>query len=345
MGIYLIFKMETNKEYDVFGIGSALMDFLLEVEDDILIELDLRKGQFHLLPEEESKKLFDRIRKFEIKTAPGGSSANTLYGVAILGGKVVFCGKVGHDEHGSIYEKKMVDCGMRTNLAKSDTLTGNAITFITPDSQRTFAVCLGAAMELKNEDVFFDDIKKSKILHIEGYQLEDPNLKAVSLNAMKHAKENKTLISIDLGDPGIVERNKEEILSMIKDYADIVFANEDEAKALTGLEPEKALEEISKYADTAIVKIGSEGSFIKNESCLYKIPGYRTTAVDTTGAGDMFAAGVLYGIIKKYGLQIAGHIGSFFASKVVEIIGARLEYIDVQELDELIKNVDKDKDC
>ena len=326
-------------KYDIFGIGSALMDFLIEVEHNELLELNLNKGQFHLIDEDTSKRLLKKIEKYNVKTSPGGSSANTLYGAAILGNSVVFCGKVGKDSHGDIYEEKMLKNGVKPKLARSDKITGHAITFITPDSERTFAVHLGASLHLKKEDVFFEDLKNSKILHIEGYQLEDKALRDVSLHAMDFAKKHNIKISIDLGDPGIVSRNKKDIKDMIKKYADIVFANEEEAKALTGLKPLEALNEIAKLTNIAIVKVGKGGSYIKKEGTIHEIPGYKVKAIDTTGAGDMFAAGVLYGISKNHNLKVAGHIGSYFASKVVEQIGARLDKINKKEVEELIKKL------
>lgn len=328
-------------KYDVFGIGSALMDFLIEVENNELLELNLNKGQFHLIDEERSKSLLKKIEKYKVKTAPGGSSANTLYGASLLGSKVIFCGKVGKDPHGDIYEEKMSDGGVKPTLARSERITGHAITFITPDSERTFAVHLGAALNLKKEDIFFEDLKDSKILHIEGYQLEDKELREVSLHAIQFAKKNNIIISIDLGDPGIVSRNRSDIKEIVEKYADIVFANEDEAKALTNLEPLEALNEIAKVTDIAIVKIGKSGSYIKKQDMIYEIPVYPAKAVDTTGAGDMFAAGVLYGLSKDHNLKICGHIGSYFASKVVEKIGARLDNIDPEQISKLINDVNK----
>lgn len=323
-------------KYDVFGIGSALMDVLIEVDHDKLLELNLKKGNFHLIDEKSSKELLEKLKHHKCTTCPGGSSANTLYGVAILGGNVVFCGKVGEDERAKIYEEDMSKSGVKTKLARCEKITGNAITFITPEGERTFAVHLGASLHLKKEDVFFDDLKNSKILHIEGYQLEDKQLREVSLHAMEFAKNNDVRVSIDLGDPGIVSRNKEGLKIMIKKYADIVFANEGEVKALTGLNALDALNEIAEFTDIAIVKIGEEGSYIKQGDDIYKIPCYKTKAKDTTGAGDMFAAGVLFGIRRGYNLKTAGCIGSYFASKVVEQIGARLGYIDQKEIDKLI---------
>ena len=327
--------------FDIFGIGSALMDFLIEVDHNELLELDLKKGQFHLIDEHDSKELLKKIKKYRVKTSPGGSSANTLYGVGMLGGNVVFCGKVGKDKYGNIYEEKMVKSGVNPKLARSKKTTGHAITFITPDSERTFAVHLGAALRLKKSDIFFEDLKHSRILHIEGYQLEDKQLRDVSLHAMRFAKKHNKKISIDLGDPGIVARNKTDIKKMIKKYADIVFANEDEARALTSLGSLEALDKIARLTKIAIVKVGKHGSYIKQGNIIYNIPGYKAKATDTTGAGDMFAAGVLYGISRNYDLKICGHIGSYFAAKVVEQIGARLKQIDKKEIEKLTRKFHK----
>jgi len=325
--------------YDIFGIGSAIMDFLIQIEHNELVEFNLKKGQFHLIDEEHSKKLLKEIESHKVITAPGGSSANTVYGAAILGSNVVFCGKVGKDKHGDIYEQKMQGPTMKPILARSDKMTGHSITFITPDTERTFAVHLGAAMQLKKEDVFFEDLKQSKILHIEGYQLEDKQLREVSLHAMKFAKENGVKVSIDVGDPGIAKRNREDITQMIREYADIVFMNEDEAKSLTDLEPLEALNIISKLADITIVKVGKDGSYIKQGDTIHQIPSYSAKAIDTTGCGDMYAAGVLHGIAKGHSLKVSGHIGSFYASKVVEKIGARLDGIDQIELNKFVNDI------
>lgn len=315
------------------------MDFLIEIGDDELLKLNLKKGEFRLIDEKDLKKLWKKIEKCRVTTSPGGSCANTLYGVAMLGGKVVFCGKVGKDNYGDIYEGEMFKSGVKPRLARAEEITGQAITFITPDSERTFAVHLGAALHLKKDDIFFKDLKQSKILHIEGHQFADKGLRCILLEAMQFAKEHNIKISVDLGDPGVVARNKADMKRMIEEYADIVFANEDEARVLVGLEPQEALNEIAKLTEIAIVKIGKYGSYIKEDNTIYKIPGYKAEAVDTTGAGDMFAAGVLYGISCGYGLKICGHIGSYFAAKVVEKIGARLEHIKQKEIEKLITRV------
>lgn len=328
---------ENKKEFDVFGIGSALMDFLIEIDENELLEMDVKKGEMHLIDEEKSKMLLNKLKNYSVKTAPGGSSANTMAGIAILGGNAVFCGKVGKDKHGEIYEQKSKDYGVCTRIKKHDEkATGHAITLITPDSERTFATHLGAAMHLEKEDVFDDDIAKSRILHIEGYQLEAQKLRETALHAIQIAKKSNTLVSIDLADPALVKRNLDDLKKIVKEHADIVFANEEEAKAFAEVEGEKeALDIISKMCSIAIVKIGSKGSMIKHNDNVYVIPPFKVSAVDATGAGDMYAAGVLFGIAKGMPLNRAGKIGSWAASKVVSQVGARLSMCLKDEVKEI----------
>lgn len=323
-----------NKKYDVVGIGNALLDFIVEVEDGILAEMNLAKGQFTLIDKEKSKELLGKLEKHEVKTAPGGSSANTLAGVSVLGGNAVLIGKVGKDKHGDIYEQKTSDCGVNVKFSRHESeMTGHCITFITPDAERTFATHLGAALHLRKEDVFEEEIKASKILHTEGYQLEDPNLKEATVHAMKIAKENGVKISIDLSDPGLVGRNLEPIRKLVEDYADIVFVNEMEAEAFTGKKDEEALHAIYNMCEIAIVKLGEKGSLIKANNMIYKIPVYKTKIVNTNGAGDMYAAGILYGIANSLPIERAGKIGSYAASLVVGQTEARLnKKINVKDI-------------
>jgi len=322
------------KKYDVVGIGNALMDFIVEVDEGILAEMDLKKGQFRLIDEKESKEILKKLEKYEVKTAPGGSSANTLAGVSVLGGNAVILGKIGKDKHGDIYEQKTIDSGVNSKLSRHDkAITGHSITFITPDSERTFATHLGAALYFRKEDVFEEEIKQSKILHIEGYQLEDPGLKEATVHAIKVAKENNVKVSIDLSDPGLIGRNLEPIRQLVKAYADIVFVNEMEAEAFTGKKDEEALHEIYDMCEIAIVKLGEKGSIIKADGIIYRISAYKTKVVNTNGAGDMYAAGILYGISNGLPIEKAGKIGSYAASLVIGQAEARLnKKINIKEI-------------
>ncbi len=316
-------------KYDVFGIGNALMDFLIQVHPNELVDLDLNKGEVHFVDKSHSDKILDKLKHYDMKIAPGGSIANALYGVALIGGNVVFCGTVGKDEHGAIYEQKLTSPNLKAALRAVDThKTGHAITFITPDAERTFAVHLGASVEIEKEHVFFDDLKNSKIIHVEGYQLGQENVRDVCIHAMEFAKNNGIKVSIDVNDPAIIKNHDEIIKRVVKRYADIVFANKEEALLMFGNDLDESIGELSKISDIVVVKLGKEGSIVRNKEKIYNIKPHSRKAIDTTGAGDMYAAGFLYGISKGYTLDQCGNIASYLAAEVVTKVGARLDNID-----------------
>lgn len=322
------------KTNDVMGLGNALMDFLIEVEDNKLLDFDLKKGEMHLVEEDKAKGILQKIseEKLEVEFVPGGSSANTLKGVAFLGGSAILCGKVGKDVHGISYIEQMKEHGVDTRIGQHPTkLTGHAVTFITPDAQRTFSVHLGAALHLKKEEVIEEDISASKILHIEGYQLEGDTKETV-LSAMEMARKHNTLISLDLADPGVIRRNKKLMMRVVQDYVDILFVNEKEAVEFTGVEEEKAVLELGNYVKIAVVKIGERGSIVCSDGAIHYIEPFPASVVDTTGAGDTYAAGFLYGYCKEWPLEKCGKLGSLFASKVVEQKGVKIKYLDAEEL-------------
>lgn len=313
-----------KKKFDVVGIGSPLIDFTINIGDEVLEELDFKKGHMHLIDEKKSKEIFDKIKNYKIEKTPGGSSANTLAGLAMLGGKGALFGKVGNDANADYYISETERAGIKANLGRHDSMTGHAITLITSDSERTFATHLGAALHFRKQDVSEDEIKSGNILHIEGYLLELPEIREAVIYAMEIAKKNNAKISIDLADPGLISRVFNVIEKIVKDYADIVFVNEFEAKAFTGKEEEEALKIIQSMCEIAVVKLGGSGSLIQKDRVTYRIPAYKTDVVNTNGAGDMYAAGVLYGIAKNLPIDKAGKIGSYASSLVVSQVSTRL---------------------
>lgn len=326
--------MLNEKKYDVAGIGSPLLDFIISVNDSTLQEVDLVKGEMRLIDKKRSEEILEALKKHAIMTAPGGSSANTLAGVGALGGSAVFIGKIGRDDYGAIYEQKTGDDRVLSHLKKHDEeATGHAITFITPDGERTFATHLGAAVHFRKADILDEDIAQSKILHLEGYQLEDPELKEATVHAMKIAKEHGTKVSIDLSDPGLVGRNLEPIRNLVKEYVDIVFVNEAEAEAFTGKKGEDALHDIYELCDVAVVKLGEQGSLVKADGAVFKIAGHTVNVKNTNGAGDMYAGAFLYAITHDIGYEKAGQIASFASAQAVSIESARLP----QDLKEKVK--------
>jgi sugar/nucleoside kinase (ribokinase family) len=312
-------------KFDVSGIGSALLDFMVDVDDAFLQKLGLTKGGMQLIDENRSREIFSLIAGMNIQTAPGGSSANTVAGVATLGGKGAFIGRVADDEYGRVYIRKTEDSGVFSLISAGDGLTGHAITFITPDSERTFATHLGAALRLSHEDVDYSAIADSSILHLEGYLFEPENLREICYKAMDTARQNGVLISVDLADPGLIGRIGDVFTDLLNNYADIVFMNEEEAHAFTGSRDKAALEKIPARCGIVIVKLGEKGSIIRHSGGITEISSYKTDVVNTNGAGDMYAAGVLYGITSGRTIESAGKIGSCAASVVVASVGARAE--------------------
>lgn len=322
-----------KKTYDVVGIGSPLIDFTINVTDSILEELEMKKGQMHLIDAGKSRDIFEKLKEYKIEKTPGGSSANTLAGLSVFGGSGVFMGKVGNDENAEYYIEMTEKSGTKSMLKNHTGITGHAITFISPDFERTFATHLGAALFFRKEDVEAHVIKDSNILHIEGFLLELPEIRDAVIYAMNTARESGVKISIDLADPGLITRIPDVIDDVVRNHADIVFVNETEAKAFTGKEEEEALNTISGMCEIAVVKLGSFGSLIKTGNKMYRIPVSKTEVVNTNGAGDMYAAGLLYGISRKIPIERSGRIASFAASRVVSQVSTRLsEKIDIDNI-------------
>ncbi|MDD5253708.1 MAG: adenosine kinase [Candidatus Nanoarchaeia archaeon] len=328
-------------KYDVYGIGTALIDFQVKTKDEDLLRFNISKGIFKQMTKQEFEKIYGELKESKILMKAGGSCANTIYGFSLLGGKAALTGKIGDDKLGDYFEKE-IGVNVKNNLirCKGD-ITGNVILFSTPDKERSFAVYLGAGIKFKKEDLILNEIKESKILHVEGYQLEHKEFREAIIHAMDFAKKNNVLVSLDVSDAGVISRNKELMINVLKNYVDVVFANEDEAKALTGKEREEALDFLGKLCNIAVVKIGKEGCLIKNKNKIIRVPGYKVKLIDSAGAGDMYAAGFLYGLSKNYEMETCGRLGNYFAAKVVERIGARLDKIEKEEINRILftKNI------
>lgn len=308
---------------DVIGIGSALMDLTIRVDDETLERLSLKKGTMSLVDAERSRSILAMLAGHPIEKTPGGSAANTAAGVAALGGTAAFMGKVGGDEFGDFYRDESERMGVSMRLARHRSLTGHAITLITPDSERTFATHLGAAIYFAKDDVPENEIRAAGALHVEGYMLEGA-MKEATLHAMETARKSGVKVSIDLADPSLVGRNLDEFERIARDYADILYANEDEAAAFTGRSGEKALDMMASLCGIAVVKLGEKGSLIRSGTASFRVEPFKVPVVNTNGAGDMFAAGMLYGLARGLGLDMAGKVASYAASRVVSQVGARL---------------------
>jgi sugar/nucleoside kinase (ribokinase family) len=306
----------------IIGIGNALVDVLIRLDNDYFLEeYNLPKGSMQLVGYEFVNLMKVASRVVNPQLASGGSAANTIHGLAHLGIQTSYIGKIGNDEFGDIFSNDLKRNNINPVLLKGKQETGRAITFITPDSERTFATYLGASVELDAADLLPEYFEGYDLLHLEGYLIINHKLVEKSVEL---AKKKGLKISIDLASFNVVESNKDFLLKLIKDSVDIVFANEEEAKSLTGLEPEWALRAIARLCDITVVKFGARGSAVKRGNELFRASAVKTNAVDTTGAGDLYASGFLYGLTQGWQLDKCANLGSIVAGKVVETIGAKI---------------------
>lgn len=306
----------------ILGIGNALVDIMTSLEsDNLLSELNLPKGSMQIVNEETINNAMAKTKNLKQTLASGGSAANTINGLANLGSTTAFIGKVGNDDMGKFFLEDMIKAGITTTLLKGKSLTGRALALVSPDSERTFAVNLGAAIELAAEDICIDQFKGHAYFHIEGYLVQNH---ALIEKALVLAKQAGLTISLDLASYNVVEENIDFLKEMVKEYVDIVFANEEEAKAFTGMTPEDALVEIASIVKIAVVKLGPKGSMIKSGDYTCKVGVVKANSIDTTGAGDMYASGFLYGQAKGLSLEQSGEIGALLSGKVIETIGPKM---------------------
>jgi sugar/nucleoside kinase (ribokinase family) len=316
------FNGAPNSQKSILGIGNALIDVLINISDDsVLQKFGLAKGSMTLVDSALSAEIKKETKNLNRIIQTGGSAANTVHGVAKLGGQCGYIGKISNDEMGNFFVSDFTEHNIHPHFFFSETGTGHATALISMDSERTFGTYLGAALELTPGEMSAEIIGKYGILHIEGYLVQNH---ALIEEAMKIAKENGLLVSIDMASFNIVEQNLDFLHEIIRKYVDIVFANEEEALALTGKNPLEAVQAIAQMCSIAVVKLGAQGSVIQTGERVIRIDAISAQSIDTTGAGDIYAAGFLYALTQNLPLEVAGRIGSLLAGNVVEIMGAKL---------------------
>ncbi len=321
----------------VLGIGNALVDIMTRLDDEsFLKKFNLPKGSMQLVDRVEMTKIADASEGLKRKRTSGGSAANTVHGLARLGVETGFIGKVGNDETGDFFYNDLQKNNIKPLLLRSNTETGRALALVSPDSERTFATFLGAAVELSPSDLQEDMFSGFSYLHIEGYLVQNHELlKEIASTAKKHNMK----ISLDLASFNVVEDNIEFLRPFAENYIDILFANEEEATAFTGKDPLGALDEMAGLCEIAVVKVGKKGSFVKKGDEQYSIDPIRAKPVDTTGAGDAYAAGFIYGLANNFTLEICGKTGSLLAGKVIEGTGAKMDDEKWGEVKQLLKEI------
>lgn len=318
-----------DKRFDVFGMCNALFDIQAEVNDATLADLNLAKGTMLLLEEEQQRQIVPRIYTEIVNTEAGGSGANTMIGIALLGGTACYTSRIGDDEHGQMYRAGLAEKGVQPNLGVGAGHTGVALILVTPDAERTMCTYLGRSRDLCSEDVRLEDLRASRYLYVTGYLWDTENQKEAVLLAMREANRAGVRVALSLSDPFCVARHKDDFGRLLRDHVDVVFANKDEAMAMTDTsDPYAAAQTLSEWSDIVAITMDERGSLLRQGDQVFEIPVYPVEAVDTTGAGDMYAAGLLYGLTQGLSLDVSGRIASWAAAQVVAQLGPRLDHID-----------------
>jgi sugar/nucleoside kinase (ribokinase family) len=329
-----------QRRYDVSGLGNPLVDVLINVDDNFLKKNRLNKGIMHLIDKERKDQLIEQVQDRDKVVEVGGSCPNTIATLALLKTRVGLAGKIGQDYYGRVFEEKIREKGITSFLKSENCDTGICTIFITPDKERTMNTYLGACREFRKEDLSLDMVQNSLFLYFTGYMWDTKNQKEAVSYAIEIAKSSGVKIVFDIADPFAVERHKKDFQHITEHAADIVVANAQEAGLLYREQSDGTVSDAVKYlgelCELVVVTNGPDDTFISNNGTIFTVPSFESDVKDTTGAGDNFAAGFLYGLIKGYPIERCGRIASFIASKTIEKIGAQAP----QNINELVNSMD-----
>ncbi len=324
-------------EFDVIAIGNAIVDLLINTDDSFLLKNSLKKGTMTLIDQKKAEELFLE-NKNNLKVS-GGSAANTLAGLSQLGDSTVFIGRVKDDQLGNTFRSDICSTGaiFETPPTKSGPSTARCFIYITPDAERTMCTYLGSSVFLEAQDIDFSRLTKAKVLYLEGYLWDLDKAKSAFIAAAEKCKSNGIKVALSLSDSFCIERHRESFKDLIEEYVDIVFANEDEITSLyQSLDFNTAMNTIKEKCEVAVLTKGKKGSIIASKDEIHEINSYIFgEAVDTTGAGDLYASGFLHGYVNKKDLKTCGNIGAICAGHIVTQFGSRSK----KPLKNLVENV------
>lgn len=324
------------KNYHVYGIGNALVDMEFEVTSDFLKANKVEKGLMTLVEEERQKELLTSLDNKQHKRNCGGSAANTIIAATQLGGKTFYSCKVSNDETGNFYKSDLISKGVKTNLEENsyDGVTGKCMVFVTPDADRTMNTFLGTTATFSNEQINYGALAQSEWLYIEGYLVTGPTGLDAAIKSCTFARTNNIKTALTFSDPGIVGFFRDNFLKIFgNEKIDLVFCNESEAMSFTQTSNvEEAYVALKKYANTFAITTGPKGALVFDGENKIYIMAQKVDAIDTNGAGDIFAGSFLYAITHGLNYGQAGLLACNCASKLVTQFGARLETSQILEI-------------
>jgi sugar/nucleoside kinase (ribokinase family) len=328
--------------YDVYGLGNALLDVECEVQPELLVELGIDKGVMTLLDEASQNKILERLGNSASKRTCGGSGANTIVAVSQFGGKAFYSCKVAQDEPGQYYLQDLVESGVDTNLKSHPPaagITGKCLVFVTPDADRTMNTFLGISSSLAATELVPEAIADSTYTYIEGYLVTGETSKQAAITAREIAINAGQKVALTLSDQNMAKFFKPGLLEMIGSGVDLLFANESEAFEMAGTQDlASAIEYLKTISKSFALTLGAKGSLIFDGRALIEIAPVPVQAIDTVGAGDLYAGSVLYGLTNGMSWATAGHLGSLASAKLVTVPGARMATVELQSLLQEVKS-------
>ncbi len=318
--------MNQIKDIDLSGIGNSLLDIQYFVTDDIISKLNIKKGEMRLVDSTFQNEIIKNICIDEEHRTSGGSAANTIIAYSQFGGSAAYNSKLGDDDYGKFYSKEFEDLGITLHYTKSKTEpTGTCLVLISPDSERTMLTSLGASASFGIDDLSEELIKRAKWIYLEGYKFSQKSSSDAVFKAIEIAKNYDTKVSFTFSDVFITDNFRNQVEDCVR-LSDLIFCNEAEASNFTQTNNiDDAMKIIESLTPNFAITRGNKGAIIKWNNEILATPSYTANPVDSTGAGDMFAAGFFYGIIKHNDAKLAGKLGSYAGAKIVSQIGARLK--------------------
>jgi len=314
--------------YHIYGIGAALVDTEIEVSDQDLVQYQIDKGVMTLVDEARQHELLDHLNDHLVasRRASGGSACNTIIAASYFGAKNFYSCKVANDDNGQFYLQDLRAAGVDHYDGELDGgITGKCLVIITPDAERTMNTFLGISADLSPAELHYDAIKQSQYVYIEGYLVSSPTGKAAAIKLREHAEQHGVKTSLSLSDPAMVKFFGDGLKDMIGNGVDLLFCNQDEALTYTGTQSiNEAAEKLKTIAKTFAVTLGAKGALIYDGKQMININPVSVKAIDTNGAGDMFAGAFLYAITHGHSFEQAGNLASLAAAKLVTQFGPRL---------------------
>ncbi len=324
------------KDYNVYSIGNAVVDYEIKIDDQFLVDNNVERGLTTLVDVEDQRRLLAAAGNLIAKKQGGGSAANSIVALTQLGGRAFYSCKVANDDDGKFFMKDLTDNGIGSNLFDNnleDGVTGKCLVMISPNADRTMNTFLGITTNFSVEELRPQALKASEYLFIEGYLISSESGQQAMKKAKQIAKDSGVKTSITFSDPAMVKYFGEAMIDVVGDGVDLLFCNEEEARLYTGKEDlAEAREELKKVARHFAITQGANGAMIWDGDTFIDIEPYKVDAVDTTGAGDMFSGAFLYAITHGHSYAQAGKLASLASSRVVAQYGPRLEYHQLQDI-------------